>query len=76
MIIFTYASGLFGSMVFYRVFLQPLRVFPDPYFAKISNFWNVMKAAPSTKYRLMEDMRKSYDDFVRTDKRRTLLLEA
>lgn len=68
MIIFTYASGLFGSVVLYRVFLHPLRIFPGPYMAKISKFWNVMKAAHSTNYRLMEDMRESYGDFVRTGK--------
>ncbi len=75
-IIFTYASGLFGSMVLYRVFLHPLRVFPGPHMAKISKFWNVMNAAHSTNYGLMEDMRQSYGDFVRTGKGNPILLEA
>lgn len=75
-IIFTYASSLFGSMVFYRVFLHPLRGFPGPHMAKISKIWNVMKATRSTNYRLMEDMRESYGDFVRTGKGKTILLEA
>lgn len=71
-----YAVGLFGSMVLYRISLHPLRVFPGPHMAKISKFWNIIKAAQSTNYRLMEDMRKTYGDFVRTGKGKTISLEA
>ena len=32
-----YLSGLYGSLITYRIFLSPIRMFPGPFWAKISN---------------------------------------
>ena len=63
---FAYAGALFGSMLIYRIFFHRLRHFRGPYMAKVSKFWNVAHVFRSKNYRLMEDMRRSYGDFVRT----------
>lgn len=65
-IIFTYVAVLFVTIFTYRVFFHPLRLLPGPRMAAVSKFWNVVKAADSSNYRLMEQMRKKYGDFVRT----------
>ncbi|KAL8752706.1 MAG: hypothetical protein Q9184_005652 [Pyrenodesmia sp. 2 TL-2023] len=62
----SYAFTLLASMTLYRVFFHPLRAFPGPFMAKTTKLWNVAHAAKSTNFRLMEDMRRSYGDFVRT----------
>ncbi|KAL8868768.1 MAG: hypothetical protein Q9174_004766, partial [Haloplaca sp. 1 TL-2023] len=63
---FAYAAALLGSMLIYRIFFHPLRHFRGPFMASVSKFWNVAHVSRSKNYRLMEDMRRSYGDFVRT----------
>ncbi|KAI4109170.1 MAG: hypothetical protein LQ339_001976 [Xanthoria mediterranea] len=62
----SYAFTLMTSITLYRIFFHPLRDFPGPLMARVTKLWNVAHAARSTNFRLMEDMRRSYGDFVRT----------
>ena len=71
-----YGVALFGSMVTYRVFFHRLRKFHGPPLAKVSKFWNVVKASKSTNFRLMEDLHNRYGDFVRTGMEKRLWLLA
>lgn len=69
-VVSSYSIALFGSIVTYRVFFHRLHKFPGPPMAKVSKFWNVVKASKSTNFRLMEVMRNRYGDFVRTGRRK------
>ena len=62
----SYNAALFCSMFVYRVFFHRLRGYPGPFMAKVTKLWNVVRASKSTNFRLMEDMRCRYGDFVRT----------
>lgn len=73
-IVSTYGVALFCSILIYRLFFHSLRKFPGPNMAKVSKLWNVLKILHSTNFRLMEDMRQSYGDFVRTGKDRCFRL--
>ena len=63
---FSYGAALFGSILLYRAFFHRLHEYPGPRLAKLSKFWNVARAFRSTNFRLMEEMRCKYGEFVRT----------
>ena len=66
LICIAFASGLYGSMVIYRVILHPLRSFPGPALARVSKFWHVFKVADRRNYLLLEKLHGQYGDIVRT----------
>ena len=61
-----YATGLFGSMIIYRIWFHRLHRFPGPFFAKVSKFWNVAKALDSSNFRVMNELYHTYGGVVRT----------
>jgi hypothetical protein len=65
LIMATYAVGLYGSMIVYRLFFHPLRHFPGPVLVKVSKFWHVFWLSGLQNHLLMEDLHQQYGDFVR-----------
>lgn len=66
LLISSYATPLFTSMVVYRVCFHRLRSFPGPPLAKVSKFWHVFKVLDSRQYLLLDSLREQYGDYVRT----------
>lgn len=65
LILGSYAIGLYGSIVIYRLFFHPLRHFPGPILARVSKFWHVAKLSDLKNQILVEDLRHRYGDIVR-----------
>jgi tryprostatin B 6-hydroxylase len=62
----SYAIGLFGSIITYRVFFHRLRKFPGPFFAALTGFWALKEYGLEFKwFRKVERLHKTYGDFVR-----------
>ena len=62
----SYVIALHASMMIYRVFFHRLRNFPGPSLAKISKLWHVAQLRESKNHLVLEDLRRTYGDFVRT----------
>ncbi|KAF1830436.1 cytochrome P450 [Decorospora gaudefroyi] len=59
-------SGLFGSMVTYRLFLHPLHLFPGPLVARLTSFWVIQQSIPDLKFYVkLRGLHDRYGDFVR-----------
>ncbi|KAL1954913.1 hypothetical protein VTO42DRAFT_451 [Malbranchea cinnamomea] len=62
----SYAVGLFGSIVRYRVLSHPLKKFPGPLAAKVTGFWSVKASLPDFKFpRAIQKLHQKHGDFVR-----------
>ncbi|ORY64225.1 putative benzoate 4-monooxygenase cytochrome P450 [Pseudomassariella vexata] len=69
-IVFSFNSGLFLSIVIYRLFFHRLHKFPGPKGAKISRFYSAIIAAKEVKYfKEVDRMHEKYGDFIRTGPR-------
>ena len=65
-IIAGYLSGLFASIVAYRLLpSHRLHHFPGPHLAPISKFWHVWQCRDSRNHELMDRLFEEYGDFVR-----------
>lgn len=60
-----YLVGIYASLLVYRVLLSPLRAFPGPYGARISNFWFSMQLANHDAYKKVIKLHETYGNFVR-----------
>ena len=69
LIVASYSTALFLSMIIYRTVFHRLHSIPGPFMAKVTKFWNVAKAIDSSNYRLMDELHRQYGDFVRTGKK-------
>ncbi len=65
-IVAAYAGALFSSMTVYRIFFHRLRKFPGPPVAAITKLWHVSKILDLKQYLMLDKLRESYGDFVRT----------
>ena len=65
-IISSYALGLFGSIVIYRMFFHRLRQFPGPTLAAVTKLWHVFRSRDSKNHLLLEALREEFGSFVRT----------
>ena len=61
-----YPTGLFTSMVSYRLFFHPLREFPGPRLAAVSKLWHLSKLWDGKNHMFLETLRRKYGDIVRT----------
>jgi len=68
LIVGSYTSSLFGSMVIYRTVFHPLRSFPGPIPARITKLWHMQNSLSLPNHLLMEKLHEQYGDFVRTGK--------
>lgn len=63
---FCHLMGIFLSMLTYRLALHPLRSFPGPFWARISNFYvTLLSARKLHLYEEVESLHEKYGDFVR-----------
>ncbi|KXJ87901.1 cytochrome P450 [Microdochium bolleyi] len=62
----SYFVALYSSMLVYRVWFHPLRHFPGPRLARLSQFWGVLKTAPKTdNFRHLDRLHEQYGEYVR-----------
>ncbi|KAI2479850.1 CypX Cytochrome P450 [Pyrenophora tritici-repentis] len=61
-----YLAGLFTSIIFFRLFLSPLRHINGPLRLKITKLTHVWDMAFNQNCKLLEELRKQYGDVVRT----------
>ncbi|ORY04755.1 putative benzoate 4-monooxygenase cytochrome P450 [Clohesyomyces aquaticus] len=61
----SFALGLYGSMITYRIFFHPLRHFPGPKLARVSKFWHAAKLSDLKNYVLVEELQHQYGEIVR-----------
>ncbi len=65
----SFGTGLFVSLVVYRVFFHRLRSFPGPFKLKVSRFFSAALAAKEVKYyKEVAKLHEEYGDFIRTGK--------
>lgn len=60
-----YITGLYLSLVTYRVFFSPLRNFPGPFGAKISNFWFSSQLRKHDAHKKLVALHEEHGNFVR-----------
>ncbi|KAF2759886.1 cytochrome P450 monooxygenase-like protein [Pseudovirgaria hyperparasitica] len=64
-LIFFHFLALYSSIVVYRVFFHPLRRYPGPILARITNFWHVYKCLDAKNHLLLEKLHEQYGPIVR-----------
>lgn len=60
-----YLLGVFASLLAYRLFFNPLKRFPGPYGARVSNFWFASQLANHDGYKKVYELHQKYGDFLR-----------
>lgn len=66
LIISTYMSGLFTSIIIYRKYFHRLRHFQGPWAAGATKLWHVWKCRTGQNYLVLEDLHKQYGPIIRT----------
>ncbi|KAI0135899.1 cytochrome P450 [Daldinia grandis] len=62
----SFNTGLFSSIIIYRLFFHRLRRFPGPLDLKISRFFSALRVAKEAKYQNeIAKMHEEYGDFIR-----------
>ena len=62
----SYAVCLFASLLVSRVVFSELSQYPGPFLAKVSKFWHIWYSWDSKNYSLLDELRQTYGNFVRT----------
>ncbi|KAJ5190672.1 uncharacterized protein N7498_009657 [Penicillium cinerascens] len=60
-----FLAGLFGTLLAYRAFLNPLNAFPGPFIARIATFWISFRIKRLRMYKAFEELHQKYGYFVR-----------
>ena len=61
-----FLTGLYSSLIIYRLFFNPLNKFPGPYWARLSKFNLVRRVAPKLNgHHELADLHQKYGKFVR-----------
>jgi tryprostatin B 6-hydroxylase len=61
-----YLVALSSSIAIYRLYLHPLRSFPGPPWARLTEFWHVRKvAAKCDNFRYLDSLHTEYGEYVR-----------
>ncbi|QPH02985.1 hypothetical protein C2857_007205 [Epichloe festucae Fl1] len=60
-----FLACLFGSLLVYRAFLNPLNAFPGPFIARIATFWISFRIERLRMYKAFEELHEKYGYFVR-----------
>jgi cytochrome P450 len=61
----SFATGLFTSILIYRLFFHPLRSIPGPTLAKATKFWHSIKLSNLQNQKLLETLHGQYGDIIR-----------
>ncbi|KAK3367744.1 putative cytochrome P450 [Podospora didyma] len=62
----SYFTGLYTSIALYRLFFHPLRKFPGPFWARLSNGYHAYIIRKSDNYLVMQQLHEKYGPIVRT----------
>lgn len=62
----SYFAGLYTSIALYRLFFHPLRRFPGPFWARLSNLYHAYLIRKSDNYLVMQKLHAKYGPIVRT----------
>ncbi|KAL8919479.1 MAG: hypothetical protein Q9208_006764 [Pyrenodesmia sp. 3 TL-2023] len=60
-----FLAGLYTSLLVYRVFLNPLNVFPGPWLARVTSFDLPFRIRKSQLYKTLQDLHRQHGHFVR-----------
>jgi tryprostatin B 6-hydroxylase len=60
-----FLAGLYGSLIMYRLFFNPLNRFPGPYFARLSSFYLVFRSTKLDTNRRLYQLHQKDGKFVR-----------
>jgi hypothetical protein len=63
-----FTVSILASMAIYRLFFHRLSSFPGPKGAAVSKLWHSAMCLNGKNYQVLEDLRKTYGDVVRTGK--------
>ncbi|KAK6957361.1 hypothetical protein Daesc_000145 [Daldinia eschscholtzii] len=66
LIVSSYATALFTSIVIYRKYFHRLRHFPGPWLAGATKFWHVWQCRTGKNFLVIEELRKKYGPVIRT----------
>lgn len=66
LIVSSYMSGLFSSILIYRKWFHRLRHFRGPWAAGATKLWHVWKCRTGQNYLILEELRKQYGPIIRT----------
>lgn len=69
----SFFAGLYGSIATYRMVFHPLRRFPGPFWAPLSNLWHVYMIRRCDNYFWIKRLHEQYGPIVRTGKSLTAL---
>ena len=61
----SYLAGLYGSMMFWRIFLNPMNKLPGPWPARLGGFWWTLQLLNSDAYLKLQALHKKYGPVVR-----------
>jgi hypothetical protein len=73
-LVITYVSFFFASVIIYRIFFHRLRRFPGPVMARVSKFWHVSRLLGDPNFTVLDELHQKYGDFVRTGKPHPVLV--
>ncbi|KAK4041875.1 cytochrome P450 [Parachaetomium inaequale] len=62
----SYFAGLYTSIALYRLFFHPLRRFPGPFWARLSNLYHARIIRKSDNYLVIQKLHEKYGPIVRT----------
>ena len=60
-----YLAGLYGSLVVYRIFFNPVKSFPGPFLCKITNLGFSARLKNSDAHKKVLKLHRKYGHFVR-----------
>lgn len=76
LIVSSYATALFTSIVIYRKFFHRLRHFPGPWLAGATKFWHVRQCRTGKNFLVIEELRKKYGPVIRTGPEEITFIDA
>ncbi|KAI0014481.1 cytochrome P450 [Xylariaceae sp. FL0662B] len=76
LVISSYATGLFTSIVIYRKYFHRLRHFSGPSAAGITKLWHVWQCRTGKNYLVLEELRKQYGPIIRTGPEELTVIDA
>lgn len=73
-LVITYGSFLFASVIIYRILFHRFRLFTGPVIARVSKFWHVSKLLSKPNFIVLDELHQKYGDFVRPGKSHPVLV--
>ncbi|KAI1386119.1 cytochrome P450 [Hypoxylon trugodes] len=76
LVVASYATGLFTSIILYRKYFHRLRNFPGPTAAGITKLWHVWQCRTGKNYLVIEKLRGKYGPVIRTGPEELTIIDA